>query len=250
MSEASRVCNVLIVADDLASERARVAEEIKVLMQTSTHALRTPLWAMQEFSGMLSAECGTALSPVGRDYLDHVLMGAQRLTTLVNALTDYAGICQRPMRRAPANLSRIVEAAVDELRKSEPERCVRFRIEPDVEAEADADLMRIALGKLLANAWKYTRPRPAAEIGFGRAPDEGEGVYVVWDNGVGFDEELIYKLFGPFQRLHVEKEFEGLGMGLAIVRRVIHLHNGRVWAQGAIDQGARFYFTLASEASG
>ena len=148
------------------------------------------------------------------------------------------------MRRAPVDLSALARNLADELEKAEPERCVEFIIEPEVIAQADAHLMRVVLGNLLGNAWKFTSQQRAARIEFGRTTREGAPAYFVRDNGVGFDMAYSHKLFGAFQRLHTTAEFPGTGIGLATVQRVIDRHGGQVWAVGEVGHGAAFYFTL------
>jgi light-regulated signal transduction histidine kinase (bacteriophytochrome) len=148
------------------------------------------------------------------------------------------------MQVGPVDLSAIAGGIAAELRKTEPSRHVEFEIMPDLVVQADPGLMRVALQNLLGNAWKFTGKRPDSRIEFGVTSRNGQSAYFVRDNGAGFDMTYADKLFGAFQRLHGATEFEGTGIGLATVQRIIHRHGGRVWAEGAAERGATFYFTL------
>jgi light-regulated signal transduction histidine kinase (bacteriophytochrome) len=151
------------------------------------------------------------------------------------------------MRTEKVDLSLIAETVVSGLRKRHPERRVDVKISPGMEATADAGLIHVVLENLLDNAWKFTGKKSQATVEFGVIRKDGKNVYFVRDNGAGFDMAYIDKLFGPFQRLHTINEFPGTGVGLAIVQRVIRRHGGRVWAEGEVEQGATFYFTLPPE---
>ena len=148
------------------------------------------------------------------------------------------------MRPGAIDLSVLAESIVAELRKTQPDRKVEVVLAPRLSVNADPNLMRIALENLLGNAWKFTRGRERAKIEFGMLQRDGELVYFVGDNGAGFDMAYASKLFGAFQRLHPPADFEGTGIGLATVQRIIHRHGGRVWAEGEPNKGATFYFTL------
>jgi light-regulated signal transduction histidine kinase (bacteriophytochrome) len=164
---------------------------------------------------------------------------------LIQDLLSLSKITSSEMRRSEVNLSAIVESIAGELRQADPERKAVFRITPNLTVHADPRLMRIALENLLGNAWKFTGKTGSAEIEFGSARKEDMPVYFVRDNGAGFDMAFASKLFGVFQRLHPEADFTGTGIGLATVSRIISRHGGKVWAEGAVDKGATFYFTLA-----
>jgi light-regulated signal transduction histidine kinase (bacteriophytochrome) len=148
------------------------------------------------------------------------------------------------MRFTPVDLSALAEGILAELQKSQPERKVEFFTAPKLTVNADANLLQIALENLLGNAWKFTGKRPKAQIELGLTSHNGKPAYFVRDNGAGFDMTYAGKLFGAFQRLHRVAEFEGTGIGLATVQRIIHRHGGTVWAEGAVEKGATFYFTL------
>ena len=150
------------------------------------------------------------------------------------------------MRRETVDLSSLAQMIASEIQQREPERQVEFVIAEGLVAKGDARLLRVVLENLLGNAWKFTAKHPRARIEFGVARRNGQREYFVRDDGVGFDMAYTDKLFGAFQRLHSVTEFEGTGIGLATVQRIIHRHGGRVWAEGAVGQGATFYFALAA----
>jgi len=148
------------------------------------------------------------------------------------------------MKKVDVDLSDIALSIAKTLKESEPERNVEFIIAPDLHADADPALIRIALDNLIGNAWKYSSKHPAARIEFGRAKSDGKNAFFVRDNGAGFDPAFTNRLFGAFQRLHSAKEFPGTGIGLATVQRIIRRHGGSIWAEGAVEKGSTFYFTL------
>jgi light-regulated signal transduction histidine kinase (bacteriophytochrome) len=150
------------------------------------------------------------------------------------------------LQRETVNLSRIAEAAIKQLRMSQPERVVEFVSQDDVLAEGDPALLRAVFDNLLGNAWKFTAGREVANIAFGTTEKDGAVVYYVKDNGAGFDMAYAGKLFIPFQRLHQASEFAGTGIGLATVQRIARRHGGEIWAEGIVGRGATFYFTLGS----
>ena len=167
---------------------------------------------------------------------------------LIDAILALSRVSRSELRAAPVDVSAMAATIAAELRQSQPDRQAEFVIAPGLVVEGDRTLLRAALGNLLGNALKYTQPRAAARIEFGCFNRENETVYFVRDNGVGFDMTYVGKLFGAFQRLHRQTEFSGTGIGLATVQRIIHRHGGRTWAEGEVDQGATFYFTMHSQA--
>src|SRR5438128_9401719 len=148
------------------------------------------------------------------------------------------------MRRTTVDMSALGETILSELQKTQPERQARISIAPRLIVNADENLLRIALENLLGNAWKFTRGKPEAAIELGMLPRNGQSAYFVRDNGAGFDMAFVSKLFGAFQRLHRASDFEGTGIGLATVQRIVQRHGGKVWAEGEVNKGASFYFTL------
>ncbi len=221
--------------------------ELESFSYSVSHDLRAPLRAIDGFSRMVLEDCADRIGEEGRDCLERVRAASRRMGQLIDDLLQLSRLTRSEMRRTPVDLSAMVRSLADELQKGEPERRVEFVIEPGVVAAADPNLMRIALVNLLGNAWKFTGKQDAAKIEFGHTIRGDGTVFFVRDNGVGFNMAYAGKLFGAFQRLHSPAEFPGNGIGLATVQRVIHRHNGRVWAESQPGQGAVFYFTLPTE---
>ena len=167
--------------------------------------------------------------------------------SLIDGLLKLSRSTRGEMSREKVDLSSLVAVVVEELRKAEPERQVSIHIAPDVEIEADPRLLKVVVENLLGNAWKYTAHTPDACVEIGVEQQEGEKVYFVRDNGAGFDMVYADKLFLAFQRLHKTEEFAGTGIGLTTVQRIVHRHGGRIWANGAVGDGATFFFTLGEE---
>jgi light-regulated signal transduction histidine kinase (bacteriophytochrome) len=163
---------------------------------------------------------------------------------LIDDLLNLSRITRTPLVREVVDLSRMAREVAAELQQAHPDRVVQWKIADNLSALGDVHLLRVALDNLLGNAWKFTAKCPQALIELGVSLVEKENVFFVRDNGAGFDMAYANKLFGAFQRLHTVQEFEGIGIGLATVQRVIHRHGGRVWAEGAVSRGATFYFTL------
>ena len=168
-----------------------------------------------------------------------------RMGILIDGLLRLSRVSRSKICYAKVNLSRLAQELINDLQASEPERQVKWVINPQVIVSADATLMRLVLKNLLENAWKFTSHNPVARIEFGVMQHNQETIYFVRDDGVGFDLSYAQMLFGVFQRLHPNEQFPGTGIGLATVQRAIHRHGGRVWAEAAIKQGATFYFTLS-----
>jgi len=164
---------------------------------------------------------------------------------LIDDLIGLAHVARTEVRRVDVDLTALAHRIAEGLQATAPERACRFTIEEMVRGNGDPRLLAVLLENLLGNAWKFTSRRNPAEITFGREERDGVTTYVVRDNGAGFDMAHSDKLFGAFQRLHATSEFEGTGIGLATVKRVVHRHGGRVWAEGKVDDGAAFYFTLS-----
>ncbi|MBI3326004.1 MAG: histidine kinase, partial [Nitrospinae bacterium] len=180
----------------------------------------------------------------GQDFLMRVRTASQRMAQLIDDMLNLSRVTRNEMYRERVDLSALAQTIAAELRQTQPERHVTFVIAEGLVAHADARLLRVVLENLLGNAWKFTEKHPHARIAFGMTQHDGKPVHFVRDDGAGFDMAYADKLFGPFQRLHTTVEFEGTGIGLATVQRIIHRHGGRVWAEGAVEQGATFYFTL------
>jgi light-regulated signal transduction histidine kinase (bacteriophytochrome) len=225
-----------------AAEQAN--KELESFSYSVAHDLRAPLRSMDGFSQALLEDYETRLDEEGKMYLHRVRESAQQMARLIDDLLALSRVSREQIHREPVDLSDLARKVLDRLQNEQPDRAVEIVIAPEVPAFADLRLMAIVLGNLLGNAWKFTSRRPGARIEFGALPEEGRSVYFVRDNGAGFDMTYIGKLFGVFQRLHSPREFEGTGIGLVIVQRIIHRHGGRIWAEGAVDRGATFYFTL------
>ncbi len=219
-------------------------KELEAFSYSVSHDLRAPLRGIDGFSQALLEDYADKLDATGRDYLERLRAGSQRMAQLIDDMLGLSRITRSELRREAVDLSAMAREIAEELRKSQPERCVEFIIAPDIVADGDPKLLRLMLGNLLGNAWKFTGKHTTARIEFGRKEQEGEAVFFVRDNGAGFDPAYSGKLFGAFQRLHSVAEFEGTGIGLATVQRIVHRHGGRIWAEGEVEKGATFYFTL------
>ncbi len=219
-------------------------KELEAFVYSVSHDLRAPLRSIEGFSLALLEEYSGRLDERGRHYLDQVRSAAGKMGLEIEDLLKLSRLTRSEMILADVNLTRLVEKIAAELKDSRPERAVEWIIAPDVRADGDIRLLEIALRNLLENAWKFTSKHPSAHIEFGVRERDGQPVYFVRDDGAGFDNAFAGKLFGVFQRLHRHEEFEGTGVGLAMVQRIIRRHGGSVWAEGAVEHGAAFYFTL------
>jgi PAS domain S-box-containing protein len=220
-------------------------KELEAFSYSVSHDLRAPLRGIDGFSQALLEDCHDRLDARGRGYLERVRAATQRMGQLIDDMLDLSRLTRAEMRREEVDVSALAEAVARELRSSAPERRVEFVIHKGLSATGDARLLRVVLDNLLGNAWKFTSRRAPARIEFGAAagPD-GKRTFFVRDNGAGFDMAYAHKLFGVFQRLHGMTEFEGTGVGLATVQRIVRRHGGETWAEGAVEAGATFYFTL------
>ena len=211
---------------------------------TVSHDLRAPLRVVEGFARILKEDYGRVLDRIGNDHLDRVLGASARMNSMIDALLALAQLSTQPLARQPVNLSQLAGFVVDDLRREQPGRKVDVQIEPALMVHGDPTLLRLVLENLLGNAWKYTGKCERALIAFETAMQHGRRVYVVRDNGAGFDMRFADRLFGVFQRLHSANDFQGTGVGLASVRRIVRRHGGDVWAESEVGQGAKFYFTL------
>jgi len=218
--------------------------ELDAFAYSVSHDLRAPLRSIDGFSQVLLEDFATQLGDAGRDSLHRVRAASQRMATLIDDLLKLARVTRTEMRTERVDLSAVARDIVGDIQRATPDRQVEFTIAPGLEAEGDARLLRVVLDNLLRNGWKYTGKQPQPRVAFTAVDENGSRVFVVKDNGAGFDMQYADKLFGVFQRLHSAAEFEGTGVGLATVRRIITRHGGRIWAEGVVDQGATFYFTL------
>ncbi len=227
-----------------AEELERANKELEAFSYAVSHDLRAPLRAISGFSEALLNDQGDRLDDRGRSHLERVRSATDRMSGLIEDLLDLSRISGVTLERQRVNIASIAQEVVAELRRRDPERRVTLEIEEELIAEADRRLLTIALENLLGNAWKFTARRAEAHIAVGRLLQADELVCFVRDDGSGFDPARIDRLFQPFQRLHSQTEFEGTGIGLATVKRIISRHGGRIWAEAVRGEGATFYFTL------
>jgi PAS domain S-box-containing protein len=223
----------------------RSNKNLEAFTYSVSHDLRAPLRGLSGFSAALVEDYSDRLDETGRGYAERIQAASERMATLIDDLLQLSRVSRTDMNLGPVDLSAEVAAIAGELQAGEPGRRVRFAIQDGVWVTADRGLIRTVLQNLVENAWKFTARRDAATIEFGTTPaDDARICCYVRDNGAGFDPAYADKLFQPFERLHEAADFPGTGIGLASVQRIIERHGGRTWAEGAVDRGATFYFTL------
>ncbi len=223
-------------------------QELEAFSYSVSHDLRAPLRHIDGFSRMLLEDYAEPLHE-GRHYLARIQAGCARMAQLIDDLLALSRVSRHPLRRERVDLSALARGIAAELQAADPERRVDWAVADDIVAHGDPSLLRVVLENLLGNAWKYTAKRADARIELGGISDQNRQTYFVRDNGAGFDPASTHKLFAPFQRLHGVAEFEGTGIGLAIVARIIRRHGGHVRAEGAIEQGATVYFSLGDSSA-
>ena len=219
-------------------------KELEAFSYSISHDLRAPLRALDGFSRILLRDFNAQLPPEGQRYLNLVRKNAQEMGKLIDDLLTFSRLGRQPLTKEPVSITNLVRHVLVDMSSEQENRQIEISVGDLPVCLADPALLKQVLVNLLANAFKFTRKREAARIEIGSRPIEGQLAYFVKDNGAGFDMQYASKLFGVFQRLHSAEDYEGTGVGLAIVQRVIHRHGGRVWAESAVDQGATFYFTL------
>ncbi len=237
------------------TERVRARERADDMMRelegfswSVAHDLRAPLRIIDGYSQALAEDCSAALDGDGQRFLGYIRESTRQMGQLIDDLLTLSRVTRSEVRAEPVDLAQIARDAARRLAHLNPERAVTLALPPSIPALGDARLLRVVLDNLLGNAWKFSAQRGDARVEVGEALHDGERVFFVRDNGAGFDMTYADKLFGVFQRLHSAAEFDGTGVGLAIVRRIVRRHRGRVWADGAVGVGATFFFTLDSEA--
>jgi len=221
-------------------------KELEAFTYSVSHDLRAPLRHIDGFSKMLMEEDPAGLTEDSRRYLTRIREGTRQMGQLVDDLLNLARLGRKPLILSRVDLSTVATAVAAELHKDNAARSIEWKIGSLPFVDCDPGLMKQVFVNLLSNAVKYTRPRPQARIEVGALQIEGHPVIFVRDNGVGFSMKYADKLFGVFQRLHRAEDFEGTGIGLATVQRILHKHGGYAWAEAELDKGATFYFTLGS----
>ncbi|MGC9941435.1 MAG: ATP-binding protein [Verrucomicrobiota bacterium] len=219
--------------------------ELEAFTYSVSHDLRAPLRHVVGFVELLQKGTGQSLSQENARYLATISQSAKRMGNLIDDLLAFSRIGQMVMKKSEISLGQLVQETVDDFKKETKDRNITWTVQPLPHLQADGALIRMVLVNLISNAVKFTGGRAEATIEIGIVPGgDGETVIFIRDNGAGFDPEYSGKLFGVFQRLHSQDEFEGTGIGLANVQRIIHRHGGRVWAEGVVDGGATFYFSI------
>jgi PAS domain S-box-containing protein len=226
------------------AELERSNQELEQFAYSVSHDLRAPLRHIEGFISMLDEDFSEKLDEKGRDYIRRVQVGSARMQELISALLDLSRITRGGITRSKVNLTSLVKAAADELQRSHPDRRVEFVIADDVTVDGDSVLLGVVVQNLVDNAFKFTGKQAIARIEFGIKQIAGKPVYFVKDDGVGFNTKNANRLFTPFQRFHSTDEFPGLGIGLATTQRILHHHGGSICAEGEVNKGATFYFTL------
>jgi signal transduction histidine kinase len=220
--------------------------ELEAFSYSVSHDLRAPLRAMNGFSQILYEDLYETLSEQNRDYLQRIRTAASQMDNLINSILSLSRISRTEVRESKVNLSHLSNDILQAMQEQEPTRKMKTKIAPDLMVTGDEQLLQILLTNLLGNAWKYTMhtKKPVIEVG-SLKNEKGHTVYYVRDNGAGFDMAYKDSLFGVFQRLHNADEFPGIGIGLALVARIIHRHHGQVWGEGKVGAGATFYFQVS-----
>ena len=219
--------------------------ELESFSHSVSHDLRAPLRHIAGYSELLKESAGSSLEGESLHYLDAIIKSAGRMGNLIDDLLGFARMARTEVQRTTVSLDELVQETLKDLRGDVEGRTIAWNIDPLPRVEGDPRMLRLVFTNLIANSLKFTRTRPQAQIGIGgRNEQNGEVEVFIRDNGVGFDSQYMDKLFNVFQRLHSSTEFEGTGIGLANVRRIIERHGGRVWAEGSVDGGATFHFSL------
>jgi two-component system sensor histidine kinase/response regulator len=225
-----------------------VNQELESFSYSVSHDLRSPLRSIKGFSQALSRAYGESLDTEGKDFLNRIVDSCEQMGSLIDDLLQLSRVIRGKVDMQNVNLSELAKTLSEEIQERQPSHHVELVIEDDLIAQADPRLMRVVFDNLLGNAWKFSRNNPKARVEIGSDWTDNRCIYYVRDNGAGFDMTYGDQLFKAFQRLHTEDEFEGNGVGLATVQRIIHRHGGEIWAVGEVGEGATFYFTLGERA--
>lgn len=236
--------NLELLVKQRTSQLEVANKELEAFTYSVSHDLRAPLRAIDGFSTAVMEDYGDKVGEDGKDYLQRVRSASQKMSTLIDDLLSLSRLTRGELSRVSTNLSDIASEVIKTLSEADPDRHVEVSIADNMMNEADPHFMEIVFTNLLNNAWKFTSKKGKAKIEFNVTEKDGKKVYYIKDNGAGFDMNYSVKLFQPFQRLHTAEEFPGTGIGLATVYRIIKKHGGEIWAEGKVDEGATFYFTL------
>ncbi len=226
------------------TELKNINRELEAFTYSVSHDLRSPLRSIDGFSVALLEDCGSQLDTMGKDYLARIRAASQRMGKLIDSLLYLSRVSRQEITAQAVNLATLADEIVEGLRERFPTQEVYFVRPQTLLTYGDRVLLMAVLENLLGNAWKYSAKLGSSQVELGSVERNGEPVYFVRDQGVGFDMKYADKLFAPFQRLHRSEDFEGLGIGLATVARIVHRHGGEIWAEGLVGAGAVFYFTL------
>lgn len=228
----------------ISRKMAEANKELETFSYSVSHDLRSPIRTTEAFARIVLEDYGESLDEEGRVYLKKIISGTEKMNMIVDEMLTLSKVGKKELDLKRVDLTSMARTIIGNLKKAAPERNVTFEVGERLIVSADEKLMEIALTNLLGNAWKYTARKESGLIAFGRMRQGGEDVFFVRDNGAGFDMDYAEKLFEPFKRLHSESEFEGTGIGLATVKRIIEKQGGRIWGEGKRGEGAVFYFTL------
>jgi light-regulated signal transduction histidine kinase (bacteriophytochrome) len=226
------------------SQLEKSERELDLLLYYLSHDLRAPLRGIDGYSQALLEDFGSAMAPMAKAYLEYIRDSSKRLSILIDGLLRLSRIERTKLEITTVDLRKIAQAIFCELKNMQPSSNIEVCIANNLTVKADSSLMQILIRCLLENAFKFTSRCPEAKIEFGKINSNGKEIFFIKDNGAGFNMADSSRLFVPFQRLHSQPEFEGLGLGLAIAQRIVSRHKGRIWAEGEPDIGATFYFCI------
>jgi PAS domain S-box-containing protein len=245
-----RILNLNTELEKRVMERTRQLQasnkELEAFSYSVSHDLRAPLRGIDGFSQLLLKKYSGQLDDSGNNYLQRIRNASERMGHLIDDLLQLSKVSASKIETKPVDLSKLVHSILTELKEADHARKVELKIQDDVFIDVDPRLFRIVLENLISNAWKFTCKKDNTVIHFGVKEHNGERVVFIKDNGAGFNIKYAHKLFGAFQRLHSVTEFEGTGIGLATVLRIMNLHGGRIWADSSLGEGATFYFAVPS----
>lgn len=239
--------NLEQMVDERTKQLIASNKELESFSYSVSHDLRTPLRALDGFSHAVLEDYNDVLDDQGKDYLKRIREASQKMAQLIDAMLILSRVSKAEINRTKVNISSISQDIMNDLHQQEPERKVNLKIAPDLIVSADPILIRSVLQNLLNNSWKFTSKHTSSNIEIGKTIKEGKEVYFVKDDGAGFDMKYASKMFGAFQRFHLSSDFEGTGIGLATVARIISKHGGQIYTEAAPEQGATFYFTLGGK---